>query len=142
MDFSSFTVLGLRTISKKIGQYKLYIFRGIFDITISIPKEDNLDWNKYTVLGVSVGSGSNGDYTVDLLDLGLSLNGYHVTDRYYNLPILELENVYNKLCELAGEPVKLNKIKEKPCYRCGEMNDIGAFACWSFTCGVSNPTGV
>ena len=140
MDFSSFMPWYAGATFKEIGQYRIYIFKGESPITKSIPEDDDLDWNQYTVLGACIENKNS--KLIDLLDLGLSLNGYHVTDRYYNLPILELENVYNKLCELAGEPVKLNKIKEKPCYRCGEMNDIGAFACWSFTCGVSNPTGV
>ena len=139
MDFSSFK-LSPSYHNKKIGKYELFIFRGERPYTKSIPKDDALSIDQYTVLGLSVDGLDLKTFGFDFEHIIALKTSYSKEWYYYNLPIAEIENVYNKLCELAGETVKDNKITEKPCFRCGKMNDLDAVVCWSFTCGVNNPT--
>jgi hypothetical protein len=134
---------------KQIGIYWLQIFVGRWIHTCSKPEDGNLSLDKYKMVGVGVSTDLNeySDYvssTINLLDKlgiqGLSIPCYvGSSDRYtyYVLTIEELNVVYNRLWELAGEEKEVN---ERPCKRCGKMNNMGAPVCWSFTCGVDNPT--
>jgi hypothetical protein len=114
--------------------------------TYSKPEDENLSFERYKIVGVGVSTYMDKDsgYVSSTIKLdklgiqGLSIPCYVSDDyTYYNLTIEELNVVYNRLCELAGEEKEVN---ERPCKRCGKMNNIGAPVCWSFTCGVENPT--
>jgi hypothetical protein len=76
----------------------------------------------------------------DVVKLGI-YHWYH-----NNAHKAEFEHVFEALHILAGDKNSNNgdsyvaAIQEKPCRRCGKMNNIGASVCWNiFFCGVENP---
>jgi hypothetical protein len=130
---------------KNIGEYTLEVYLGKWGITCSDPTDFNLPFDKYKVVGVilenkfKVAYQSLSSIGISDIDDIYSKNGKGYEKNCYNLTIQELERVYNKLNELAGIVSQSNK-NEKPCKKCGKMNDVGVSYCWSFNCGVKNPT--
>jgi hypothetical protein len=123
--------------SIRIGDYMLSIYLGEWHYTQSLPIDASLPLQDYDIYGIEVSK--NKYYDIITLD-EIGINGIvrnSGSNGAYNVSKSKLEEIYNKLFELSGVKVSL---KEAPCKRCGKMNDIGAPVCWSFNCGIENPT--